>query len=510
MGSGSSRNIPSLTDCSLAHGVAVFSLALTAWVRAAWLVHFHPYPLDLVDAEGYHLLAVNLLAGRGFAIGWGPPFCPTAVRSPLYPLSLAGIYAALGEAPRYVAVLQILLEVLTTALTVVLAREVASHARAKVGIPGRVSLWVGPLAGLIYALNGTTQRFTGYLLAEALLLPLLTLALWTTLRLLRDPDPWRGWGVGVVWGLVLLTKPNPLYLAVGILLVAGGNLVHRCGGAAWRPLGAMFAGLTLCLAPWVMRNRLVFGRWLLSTAFEENLARVSAVAVLARVRGVEAEPWTDTWEYLYDQVVGVSRHVRERADVDCRTRLLWAARATSTARRILRRHGCAFVTTHLAGVAESLIDPGHRLWYRALTGRGWETTGTVPLIGERMAWSLGRGAVGDAWWALWQERVRHIPRNAGVIWWTLALGRLGLWMVALRGAWRLRGCITALGILLLTIVYHLMLPGPIAHDRLYMPAIPATVVLVALGLGLGWRMPTGGRRGGSYRRFSRSRFGGGP
>ena len=88
MGSGSSRNIPSLTDCSLAHGVAVFSLALTAWVRAAWLVHFHPHPLDLVDAEGYHLLAVNLLAGRGFAIGWGPPFCPTAVRSPLSWMSM--------------------------------------------------------------------------------------------------------------------------------------------------------------------------------------------------------------------------------------------------------------------------------------------------------------------------------------------------------------------------------------------------------------------------------------
>lgn len=492
MASGSLRNTPSLTDRLHASRLAyhdhparltgVLSLALTAWTRAAWLMRFHPDPLGLVDAKGYHLLAVNLLAGHGFAIGWGLPFCPTAVRTPLYPLLLAGISRVLGQAPRFVVFLQVLLEVLTTALTIALASEVTSRALGKSGAHGGFPIWVGPVAGLVYALNGTTQRFTGYLLAEALLLPLLTLALWVTLRFLHRPEVRRGWGVGVVWGLVLLTKPNPLYLAGAVLLIVGVELIHRYGGAVWRSLGAVIAGLMLCLTPWVVRNRLVFGRWMLSTAFEENLARVSAVAVVAKMQGVEAEPWTETWEYLYDQVAGVPRSMRERPDVDCRTRLHWAIQATSTAHQILCKHWSVLVSSHLSGVADSLLDPGHRLWYRVLTGLDWDATGTVPLIHKRMAWSLAKGAVGDALQAFWQERVRRIPLDAGLIWWALAVGRLGLWLLTLRGAWRLRGSVDALGVLLLTVGYHLVLPGAIAHDRLYMPAIPATVVLVSVGL----------------------------
>ncbi|HUM38042.1 MAG TPA: hypothetical protein PLQ85_14315, partial [Anaerolineae bacterium] len=65
-------------------------LLLALAVRAAWMAHFPAHPIGAVDAEGYHLLARNLLAGNGLALSWEAPFCPTALRTPLYPLFLAG------------------------------------------------------------------------------------------------------------------------------------------------------------------------------------------------------------------------------------------------------------------------------------------------------------------------------------------------------------------------------------------------------------------------------------
>ncbi len=186
--------------------VTIGILLLALCVRVAWLLCFPTNPIAPVDAEGFHLLAVNMLAGHGFAIGWEPPFCPTTVRTPLYPLFVAGIYALLGSDPVRVLPLHMLLEVLTTALVIRLGRDIGGK---------RSGLW----AGVLYACNGTTQRYTGYLLSEMLLLPLLTAALWMTTRWLRHPSAKKAACAGLLWGLALLTKPNVQFLALFVGVV---------------------------------------------------------------------------------------------------------------------------------------------------------------------------------------------------------------------------------------------------------------------------------------------------
>ena len=185
-------------------------LILTLAVRAAWLAIFPVDPIAPVDAEGFHLLAVNVLAGRGFAIGWEPPYCPTTVRTPLYPLFLMGSYAIMGAEPARAVLLQLLLEVITTALVIRLGSDLGGRR-------------IGMLAGLLYALNGSTQRYTGYLLSEVLLLPLLAAALLTTTRYFRRRSVPRAALAGLLWGLSLLTKPNVQFLALAV----GGLLAWR-------------------------------------------------------------------------------------------------------------------------------------------------------------------------------------------------------------------------------------------------------------------------------------------
>lgn len=482
-------------------------LLVTAAVRAGWLAIFPVDPIGPIDPEGFHLLAVNLLAGRGFAIGWEPPFCPTAVRTPLYPLFVAAIYAVFGPDPGRVVPFHVLLEVLTAALAMALTRALLWQrdvACSSEDCPaGNVAVLA---AGLLYACNGLTQRFTGYLFSETLLLTVMTLALFLTVLILRRATPARVAGAGLTWGLVLLTKPNVQYLALGVGALLSYRLVELAArrtsvsraratanrNAATAPLSyglgppALFwLALGLILAPWALRNRLAVGRWVISTAFEENIARVSAVATEAALQGVVVEPWTETWEALYDDlearaVPELAEPGLDKSNISCDVQATWQCQIAAEARRVVASHLGTYLSVHLRGVVRGLVDPGHRLWYRVLTGRDWSATGVVSSIAQRMVWSLERRAVGDALAAFWSQRVARIPPLAGVIWWGLVIGRAAIWLLVLRSLWRLRRQTLVAVTLAATITYHILLPGPIAHDRFYLPIVPVVVALLAL------------------------------
>lgn len=462
-------------------------LLLTTLLRAVWLGQFPVNPLGPIDAEGFHLLARNLLDGRGFAIGWEAPFCPTAIRTPLYPLFIAAIYASLGRLPEVVVLCQILLETFTTALVISLAGQLFREGGHKVRCS---SLWP-LLPGMLYALNGTTQRFTGYLLSEALLLPLLMAALLLTVSLFRQPRWTRAGAAGLLWGLVLLTKPNLQYLVLAVTLLVIMRLLTFRGRILLRvprmAMGLAFCGLLIAaLAPWLLRNYRRFDRWLLSTAFEENLARVSVVAVRAELLGIEAEPWTPTWEHVYSEFVisvdpAAAIILQQHPGASCTELDHYRREVAVAARRSVADNAGLYLSLHLQAVGRSLLDPGHRFWYRVWTGRDWVQTGVLSAIGARLHWALQRGAWGDALSVFWQERVSRIPHDAGLLWWGLWAGRLAVWWLAVRGIVRLRSLGPVALLLLGTVAYHLILPGPIAYDRFYAPVVPVVTVLVACG-----------------------------
>jgi hypothetical protein len=87
------------------------------------------------------------------------------------------------------------------------------------------------------------------------------------------------------------------------------------------------------------------------------------------------------------------------------------------------------------------------------------------------------------------ERVRRIPPVAGVLWWGLAVGRVAAGRLVGRGIWRLRRDVFiardpwAALLLAGTVGYHILLPGPIAHDRFYVPVVPVVVALIVCGVG---------------------------
>jgi hypothetical protein len=108
--------------------------------------------------------------------------------------------------------------------------------------------------------------------------------------------------------------------------------------------------------------------------------------------------------------------------------------------------------------------------------------GVVANVWQRMGESLRIGAVGDALRAFWLERIVRPPLGAALLWWGLLAGRITVWGLGLRG-WRrlLRKQRGLAHLLAAAVIYVVLLPGPIAYDRFYLPAVPVVVILVAIG-----------------------------
>lgn len=103
--------------------IFLLALALRLWT-------FHALPFDVhhpnnVDAHGYHILATNLLTGRGLSIRTEPPYRPDGLRTPLYPVTIAASYAAFGPRAEPLLLGQAALDSLTTLLVALLAWRLA-------------------------------------------------------------------------------------------------------------------------------------------------------------------------------------------------------------------------------------------------------------------------------------------------------------------------------------------------------------------------------------------------
>jgi len=220
-------------------------LALALVVRIAVIVatpHFRP----IFDAHDYDRTALSIAHGHGYPDSQFRPGESTAFRPPLYPLVLAAVYAVGGHwsAGR---VLNALLGVAVVALVFLIAQRLWGRRTAVV-------------AGVLAAIFPPLVTFAATLLSESLFIALVLAAVLATLEYRRSRH--LGWAVaaGVVCGLAALTRAN------GILLVVGAGagvwvLRPRLSRAALVAPAVVVVVAALTVAPWVVRNTIVFHRF---------------------------------------------------------------------------------------------------------------------------------------------------------------------------------------------------------------------------------------------------------
>ena len=324
------------------------------------------YPGDYWD---YHIAAKQILAGD---IGFTHRIF--LVRPPLYPL----IVAALDVNRPLLIMLNQLLALMIIPLSYALARQLI--------LPVRLAL----LAALIVAIDPTSIKYSGILLAEPLANLLLAAAFVALLTLKRA----EARSATVIWGLVAgglmalsaLTRPSAY-----LLWIPMGAWV---AGARWRTGKRGIAALAIALPAmfgmglWQQHNALAFGNGSFTSVGTFNLLYYRAAATLHLAQGRQD---------LGAAKQSLARRVEERLGNEVGSdAIAWRekhraqtsrgnAAMRDIAMEVILSHPAAFALAALAGAYQSLIEVWGAL---SLVGAIWNV---ALLIGSAIGlWLLVR------------------------------------------------------------------------------------------------------------------------
>jgi 4-amino-4-deoxy-L-arabinose transferase-like glycosyltransferase len=442
----------------LAALVAILLLGLGLRVDNAWQGRAPVY-----DAQGYASIAANLERGEGF--GLGPDATqPASNYSPGLPLFVGGVYTVAGGVHERTARLVLaLLGTLSVLFTYLIGRRLS-----------------GPLAGLIgaaaVAIYPALLEYQGMLMSEPLAATLLSGAvlamLWAgsweegrgspgdrwVFRLRRnrpsevvggaknrtprppgDPRPSPlGWLLpGLLLGALALVRPEYLAISLPIAVV----VFARRGRDGWRAglvqALVMLAGLAVVVVPWTIRNEVALGRFVpISTGGGQVLFSGSYM------------PSGGDPERVGEEVLARHPGLAKQLPADARLEQILAALAE-------QRYPDMESDAALARMGRERL---------------WDDVSQQPLEYA--------GFVAAKLWLIWghgPRDVMHEPVWAVLHWLLVALGLLGLGVLAWRRRWE--ALLLGVALVAVTATGELLVASP----RRALVTIPLVAALAGVG-----------------------------
>ena len=257
-------------------GVVLFLLSLA--VRLAYLVVFPAERLG-PDAIDYDTIGWNVAQGHGYTNQAGEP---TAFRSPVYPLFLAGIFYAAGHNLDWVRWVQALLGAAICVLVCLTARRLYDDGSAK-------------LAGLFCALYPPLIIPTSGIFTEILFMFWLGLSVYWMIS--RSSLGWR-FASGLVLGMALMTRSILVFFLP--FLIGWFILIRE--RRALVSMAAVLGGVLLVALPWTIRNYSHFGAFVPLTT-HGGLALFSTYVLPHQGFGYDDSGWTgEEYTQLTDEV----------------------------------------------------------------------------------------------------------------------------------------------------------------------------------------------------------------
>src|SRR5258705_1277090 len=222
------------------------------------------------DGRVYDQMARNLLERHVYSHESEPPFAPSLIRMPGYPLFLAGVYSVSGNNGKTAArLVQALLDTATCAMVAFVAFlwEPEESRKRRSSIAALALAAICPFT-TIYVATILTETPTMFFAIGMTLTATLALRATNTKKTL-----WLWLATGLLAGVAVLFRPDSglFALALGLTLVTAtlgrtsevklskqrDEILHRTARTSY--LGAVFS-LAFCLAlvPWTIRNYRVF------------------------------------------------------------------------------------------------------------------------------------------------------------------------------------------------------------------------------------------------------------
>lgn len=247
-------------------------LAFVLSLASAWFLGPHTRDDLRFDSVQYHTLAVNLARHHNYSLEgafrhwppglesgreWYPDKQPETYWAPGYPAFMALVYTVFGPKVWAVLVAQAILFCATLWLVFGIVEDVTGRPDIASYTVLATACWPACYTVMMCSIMG--EALFAFLVADSLAL---------LIRAVKQGTAASALACGVVLGLAALTKPAVLPFVPFAALFAG----FTPAGRRWWSGIALLGGFALCMAPWLVRNRIATGRVIpVSTAGPLNL-----------------------------------------------------------------------------------------------------------------------------------------------------------------------------------------------------------------------------------------------
>jgi len=244
---------------------AIFWIALAVRLVALTMGHYYRIaPYEDHFAFGWEMgrIARSLAMGQGYANPFDHFSGPTAWVTPLYPLILAADFRLFGVYTALSAWVILAFDSLLNALMVRTTWEIASRCFGRKVAAWSEWIWALYPAAMQFAVKWVWEiTLTAFLFQWILVLALRMRNVGGAPCEAENAASTRRWAVfGLLWGLIALSSAS-----IAIFLPFCGVWILKGAGSLRRQAPRVVLGAVLCvgcLVPWLVRNALVFHRFI--------------------------------------------------------------------------------------------------------------------------------------------------------------------------------------------------------------------------------------------------------
>ena len=323
-------------------GIVLLLVALCG-VTLFFIVHAtSPNRIFLPDSASYINPAKALLYTGRFAIRPDKPDIPEIIRTPGYPLFLAGLFGIFGETYVPVILIQILLNLGTIVMTY--------HMGAK--------LWGGRIAlvgAVLLALDVSSLFSAQMVLSDTLFTFLLCLAVGKGIDVFCKPNRTMVHLVAcsVLLAFATLVRPITYYLIILVMIILT-TIWKLYWHQRWRKIGVFLAAVLIpwvvLIGGWQLRNYLSTGSLTFSAIQSTNLLFYRAADVIAKRDGIPLEEAQRRLGYQNYREL----HPETRTWTQTQLHRRWKDEGI----KIIRGHPGLLLKSELLGMVRMLFGPG--------------------------------------------------------------------------------------------------------------------------------------------------------
>jgi 4-amino-4-deoxy-L-arabinose transferase-like glycosyltransferase len=438
-------------------------ICLVAALHGAFFIWYQrpDWATQWSDQEGYRRLGQVLAeTGRFTRFPDAPQFVPEVLRTPAYPMFVAGLYRLFGVSQWPVAFAQTLVFVAICLFVYAIGRRVA---------PEPIAIGAAALAAIFPPI----PYFGALVMTEVWTTFWFTVSMWVAVRAFQERrTAWFAW-LGVL--LALTTLSRPVFVLFPAALAGTGLVVWpvlrvrpRPGAPQWLVMLASFA---IAMLPWLTYNYLTLGRFTLSPAGGVG-------------RGLWEGSWQAAWPgRIQNELTHLADEIDERDELDGRVRVIADREQLPAAPMLEYVHQWEDIRR----IWTEPVDPRERALARVVADQEYQRVGIANISRQsfaRLAKRLARGI-----FVLWAGEIpfRYSDINALPAWvirfcWAVQAALSGAAIVGVAALAR-SGRIADATLLAAPIVYVTAVHFPLLTEaRQSLPAQPIVLLLAAIGV----------------------------